>query len=58
MAKVALLFLLGMALIALVSRALFPSRRKTSRLTGPRTCPRCGAYLIGKGPCACGKGKA
>lgn len=58
LAKVALLFLAGMVLIALVSRALFPVRGRKSRLTGPATCPRCGAYLIGKGPCACKKGKA
>ncbi len=58
MAKAALLFLLGMVLVALFSRAIVRPKRPKNRLAGPGTCPRCGAYLIGRGPCACEKRKA
>ena len=57
--KSILLFLLGMVLIAMIGRALFPGsvRRLVLRRSAtlkPGTCPRCGTYIIGKGPCACG----
>jgi hypothetical protein len=56
--KVVLLFLLAMVLVAMVGRALFPGalRRGPSRLppAKPATCPRCGSFLIGAGPCTCG----
>jgi hypothetical protein len=60
--KTILLFLLGMVLIAMIGRALFPNavRRLTGRRSvalKPGTCPRCGTYIIGKGPCACGTSK-
>jgi hypothetical protein len=60
--KTILLFLLGMVLIAMIGRALFPGavrrlfHRRTAALK-PGTCPRCGTYIIGKGPCACGAPK-
>jgi hypothetical protein len=57
--KTILLFLLGMVLIAMIGRALFPDAvrrlvRRRSVALKPGTCPRCGTYIIGKGPCACG----
>jgi hypothetical protein len=57
--KTMLLFLLGMVLIAMIGRALFPGavRRLVHRRSAalqPGACPHCGAYIIGKGPCACG----
>ena len=60
--KTILLFLLGMVLIAMIGRALVPNavRRLTGRRSvalKPGTCPRCGTYIIGKGPCACGTPK-
>ena len=52
-------FLLGMVLIAMIGRALFPGSvrrlvRRRSAALKPGTCPRCGTHIIGKGPCACG----
>jgi hypothetical protein len=60
--KSILLFLLGMVLIAMIGRALFPGsvRRLVHRRSAalkPGTCPRCGTHIIGKGPCACGAPK-
>jgi len=53
--KTILLFLLGMVLIAMIGRALFPSRFKGMALRrAPKPCPRCGRYQIGSGDCACG----
>ena len=57
--KTTLLFLLGMVLIAMIGRALFPGavRRIVTRRSAalkPGTCPGCGRYLVGKGPCPCG----
>jgi hypothetical protein len=48
-----------MVLIAMIGRALFPDAvrrlvRRRSVALKPGTCPRCGTYIIGKGPCACG----
>lgn len=54
--KVAILFLAGMVLMALVGRALFPGklRLRRTRAARPQTCPDCGRFVIGKGPCDCG----
>lgn len=53
--KITLLFLLGMALLAMIGGALFPAafRRAAARRV-PGLCPECGRYRIGKGDCACG----
>lgn len=50
--KVALLLLAGMALIGMIGRVIIPRRKPKPRAAG---CPRCGRYIIGKGPCDCGK---
>jgi hypothetical protein len=54
--KVAILFLAGMVLLALVGRALFPGRLRLRRDSAarPEKCPACGRFEIGKGPCDCG----
>jgi hypothetical protein len=49
--KTVILFLAGMALLAMIGRALYRRRRVALK---PGTCPRCRAYVVGKGPCACG----
>jgi hypothetical protein len=50
--KVILLFLIGMAVLAMFGKLRFPGQ---SRLRSAQ-CPSCGRYRIGKTPCACKKG--
>ncbi len=52
--KAMILFLLGMAVLAMFGRLRFPgkTRRDAAR------CKGCGRFRIGKGPCACGKDHA
>jgi hypothetical protein len=53
--KTVLVFLLAIVLVAMIGRALFPSKFKAiASRRAPGTCPRCGRYQIGKGDCACG----
>ena len=67
--KIVTFFLIGIAVLALFGRLRWPGqarrigqrrdRRRDRRLekpAKPKTCPHCGAYLIGSGPCPCGKG--
>lgn len=49
--KVMVLFLIGMAVLAMFGRLRFPGKK---RLDAAR-CTGCGLFRIGKGPCACGK---
>ena len=51
--KIVILFLVFMAVLAMFGRLRFPGQK---RLASAR-CPKCGRFRIGKGPCACGKGK-
>jgi uncharacterized OB-fold protein len=46
-----LLFLVGMAVLAMFGRLRFPGQ---ARLAAAK-CKSCGKYRIGKGPCSCGK---
>ncbi|MDA8740461.1 hypothetical protein N9M73_04960 [Rhodobacteraceae bacterium] len=48
--KIVVLFLAGMAVLAMLGRLRMPKvgRRKTVR------CPECGRIMIGKPPCVCG----
>ena len=50
--KVILLFLVGMAVLAMFGKLRFPGQ---ARLAAAK-CRRCGRYRIGKGPCSCGAG--
>lgn len=50
--KIVALFLVGMAVLAMFGRLRLPGIRRK----GVRKCKTCGRFLIGKGPCDCGKG--
>ncbi|WP_093159339.1 hypothetical protein [Aliiruegeria lutimaris] len=59
--KIVTFFLIGIAVLAMFGRLRWPggARRidKKSENPGkPRRCKACGNYIIGKGPCPCGKG--
>ncbi|MFM7336191.1 MAG: hypothetical protein ACKO2N_16320 [Tabrizicola sp.] len=59
LAKIIIVFLGAMVLVALVGRVLFPSalpKVMRKRQVPPR-CSKCGRYLIGTKTCDCG-GKA
>lgn len=51
--KIVILFLVFMGVMAMFGKLRFPGQQK---LASAR-CPRCGRFRLGKGPCACGKGK-
>lgn len=51
--KVITLFLVGMAVLAMFGKYKFPGQ---ARLEAAK-CKSCGRYRMGKGPCACSKGK-
>ncbi len=56
--KLVFLFLIGIAVLAMFGRLRAPKignplRRKVS--TNATKCPECGSYILGEGPCACGK---
>ena len=50
--KVMILFLLGMAILAMFGRLRFPGQGKSVA-----KCPTCGKHKIGRSSCTC-KGKA
>jgi hypothetical protein len=50
--KIVTLFLIGMAVLAMFGRLRMPRLRLPAR----RNCKSCGAPLVGRGPCPCGKG--
>jgi hypothetical protein len=54
--KAVLAFLLVMALVAMIGRALFPGALRIGRPrpAKPETCPDCGRFLIGSSRCDCG----
>jgi len=51
--KIVTLFLVVMAVLAMFGKWRFPGQ---DRLEAAK-CKNCGRYRIGKGPCACSKGK-
>ena len=51
--KVVVLFLVGMAVLAMFGKLSFPGQKKLQSMR----CTGCGRYRIGKGPCPCGTGK-
>lgn len=53
--KIIILFLLAMAVLAMVGRLRLPrGKPKPPRVKGPVICGKCGSYILGDGPCACG----
>lgn len=52
LSKIAILFLVFMALLAMFGRLRFPGQKKLASAK----CPRCGRFKIGKGICDCGPG--
>lgn len=58
--KTILVFLLGMALIGMIGKALFPGKfdritRLRRKSLKPPVCSKCGRYIIGSSKCDCGK---
>lgn len=51
--KIVVLFLLAMGVLAMFGKLRFPGQDRL----GAAKCPKCGRYRIGKGPCACEKGR-
>lgn len=51
--KIVSLFLVAMAVLAMFGKLKFPGQKKLESVR----CPHCGRFKIGKGPCACGKGR-
>jgi hypothetical protein len=55
--KIITFFLIGMAVLAMFGRLRIGGRARKPKLPPkPAKCPDCGAYVIGKGPCACKSG--
>ena len=61
--KIVSFFLIGIAVLAIFGRLRFPggARRLGRRADRdklppkPAKCPRCGAFIVGSGPCPCEK---
>ncbi len=53
--KIILLFLIAMGALALFGRLRFPGPLGKRSKLRPKTCPKCGRHLIGKGDCICSK---
>lgn len=58
--KIVTFFLIGVAVLAMFGRLRWPGGASGARRGGdipgkPRKCRDCGAYILGKGPCGCGK---
>jgi hypothetical protein len=60
--KIVSLFLIGIAALAMFGRLRWPGgarrigKREEKKPAKPRKCKACGNYIIGDGPCPCGKG--
>jgi hypothetical protein len=57
LAKIIIVFLGLMVLVALIGRVLFPSAlpRVIRKSAGVKTCTKCKRPLIGTKPCDCGR---
>jgi hypothetical protein len=49
--KIVVLFLVGMAVLAMFGRLRFPGQKQLEAMK----CRGCGRYRIGKGACPCGR---
>ncbi|WP_199178541.1 hypothetical protein [Acidimangrovimonas sediminis] len=52
MVKLVSLFLIAIVVLAMFGRLRVPGM-KGRKLSKPGTCPRCGRFRIGRGPCPC-----
>ncbi|MEM7598409.1 MAG: hypothetical protein AAF382_12010 [Pseudomonadota bacterium] len=52
LSKIAILFLVFMAILAMFGRLRFPGQKKLAE----KRCAKCGRFRIGKGPCNCDSG--
>jgi hypothetical protein len=60
MVKVVTFFLIGILILAMFGKLRLPKLPNPLRKRGVETavkCKKCGAYIVGKGPCACEKKK-
>lgn len=51
-AKIVVLFLVGMGVLAMFGKLTVPGAKKLAS----RRCAKCGKFRIGRGACDCGKG--
>ncbi|THD75997.1 hypothetical protein E7681_06010 [Thalassobius vesicularis] len=51
--RVVILFLIGMAVLAMFGKLRLPGQKKLQS----HRCPNCGRFRIGKGQCPCRKGE-
>ncbi len=59
--KIVTFFLIGIAVLGMFGRLRWPGGqtrigKKDPRPAKPGKCRKCGAYIIGDGPCPCEKG--
>lgn len=57
MVKAVTIFLILIVVVAMFGRLGWLGRQVGIGRKRKLSCPRCGRYLIGKGPCDCTKGK-
>ncbi len=56
--KAVSLFLIGIVALAMFGRLRAPKIKNPLKRNAPleaRKCPKCGSYVLGPGPCDCGK---
>jgi hypothetical protein len=56
--KAVSLFLIAMLALAMFGRLKMPKikgRGPDKKQMTAKKCPKCGSYILGKGPCACSK---
>jgi hypothetical protein len=51
--KIVTFFLVGMGVLAMFGKFTFPGQKQLQNAK----CKKCGRFKIGRGPCACGKGR-
>lgn len=56
MAKIVLLFIIAIAVLAIIGRIRLPRLFKRNRLHQARKCEKCGAYQFEGVDCSCDKG--
>jgi hypothetical protein len=54
LAKIVVLFLIGMAILAMFGRLRMPQLPSIRLRRKAATCPSCGRHQIGRGACPCG----